>query len=68
MRPVDSLMSLANRFILNQDRRVVITQTPLESGDARDDRLLSFDRAIIQFRRLHLQLLEREVATLQSIV
>jgi phenylpropionate dioxygenase-like ring-hydroxylating dioxygenase large terminal subunit len=68
MRPVDSLMSLANRFILNQDRRVVITQTPLESGDAGDDRLLGFDRAIIQFRRLHLQLLEREAATLQSIV
>ena len=68
MRPVDSLMSLANRFILNQDRRVVVTQTPLESGAAREDRLMGFDRAIIQFRRLHQQLLEHEAVTLQSIV
>jgi len=68
MRPFDWLMSLANRFILNQDRRVVITQTPWESGDARDDRLMSMDRAIIQFRRLHSQLLEREEAPLKSIV
>ena len=59
VRAIDSLMSLANRFILNQDRRVVITQTPADSGDARDDRLMGFDRAIIQFRRLHAQLLER---------
>jgi phenylpropionate dioxygenase-like ring-hydroxylating dioxygenase large terminal subunit len=62
MRPFDSLMSWANRFILNQDRRVVITQTPLDSGDAHDDRLLGSDRAIIQFRRLHSQLLEQRPA------
>jgi hypothetical protein len=37
-------------------------------GNARDDRLMGFDRAIIQFRRLHSQLLEREAAPLQSIV
>jgi phenylpropionate dioxygenase-like ring-hydroxylating dioxygenase large terminal subunit len=67
MRPFDSLMSLANRFILNQDRRVVMTQTPAQSGDARDDRLMGIDRAIIQFRRLHSQLLERERAPLRSI-
>ncbi|HTY93641.1 MAG TPA: aromatic ring-hydroxylating dioxygenase subunit alpha [Steroidobacteraceae bacterium] len=57
-RPFDWLMSWANRFILNQDRRVVITQTPPDSADARDDRLLGMDRAIIQFRRLYAQLLE----------
>jgi phenylpropionate dioxygenase-like ring-hydroxylating dioxygenase large terminal subunit len=62
LRPLDSVMSVANRVILNQDRRVVVTQTPRDSSDAREDRLLSTDRGIIQFRRLHAQLLAGEAA------
>lgn len=58
MRPLDALMSVASRVILNQDRRVVVTQTPADSSDAREDRLVSTDRAIIQYRRLHAQLLQ----------
>jgi phenylpropionate dioxygenase-like ring-hydroxylating dioxygenase large terminal subunit len=45
-------IGLSNRFILDQDRRVVVTQTPLDSSQANDDRLIGADRAIIQFRRL----------------
>ena len=50
------LVGLSNRFILDQDRRVVVTQTPLDSSQANDDRLIGADRAIIQFRRLHAKL------------
>ena len=49
-------IGLSNRFILDQDRRVVVTQTPLDSSQANDDRLIGADRAIIQFRRLHAKL------------
>jgi phenylpropionate dioxygenase-like ring-hydroxylating dioxygenase large terminal subunit len=41
----------SNRFILAQDRRVVVTQTPQSSLDARDDHLLGADRAIIEYRK-----------------
>jgi phenylpropionate dioxygenase-like ring-hydroxylating dioxygenase large terminal subunit len=49
-------IGLSNRFILDQDRRVLVTQTPLDSSQANDDRLIGADRAIIQFRRLHAKL------------
>ena len=49
-------IGLSNRFILDQDRRVVVTQTPLDSSQALDDRHIGADRAIIQFRRLHAKL------------
>ena len=49
-RPFEAVMGLSNRYILNQDRRVVVTQTPANSGDA-DDRLIGPDRAIALFRR-----------------
>jgi phenylpropionate dioxygenase-like ring-hydroxylating dioxygenase large terminal subunit len=55
----ESVMGLANRFILHQDRRVVVTQTPRDSSDARQDRMIGADRAISQFRRLHAQLLKQ---------
>jgi len=55
--PFEWLMSVSNRFILGQDRRVVITQTPASSMDATDDRLISADRAINQFRKIHARLL-----------
>jgi hypothetical protein len=50
---------LSNRFILNQDKRVVVTQTPRESPAAGEDRLVEADRAIARFRALHASLLER---------
>lgn len=50
-RPLGWLMSLSNRFILNQDRRVVVTQVPVSSEDANDDRLVGADRAINEFRK-----------------
>ncbi len=50
-------IGLSNRYILDQDRRVVVTQTPLDSSMAADDRFIGADRAIIQYRRIHQQLL-----------
>jgi phenylpropionate dioxygenase-like ring-hydroxylating dioxygenase large terminal subunit len=50
-RPLGWLMSLSNRFILNQDRRVVVTQTPASSEHAGDDRIVAADRAIVEFRK-----------------
>ena len=52
------LISLSNRYILSQDYAVVITQTPADSSDAHGDQLISADRAIVQFRRVHARLLE----------
>ncbi|WP_293028116.1 aromatic ring-hydroxylating dioxygenase subunit alpha [Pandoraea sp.] len=52
-RPLEFIMGLSNRFILNQDRRVVVTQTPRDSAHAEQDRLIGADRAIIEFRRWH---------------
>lgn len=48
--PFEIAMHLSNRFILRQDRQVVVTQTPRDSAEA-DDRLLGADRAIARFRR-----------------
>ncbi len=53
------MMGISNRFILNQDKRVVLTQTPPNSCDARQDRLIGADNAIAHFRRLHTTLIER---------
>jgi phenylpropionate dioxygenase-like ring-hydroxylating dioxygenase large terminal subunit len=41
----------SNRFILGQDRRVVATQTPVNSLDSREDHLVGADRAIIEYRK-----------------
>jgi phenylpropionate dioxygenase-like ring-hydroxylating dioxygenase large terminal subunit len=49
--PLGWLMSRSNRFILNQDRRVVVTQTPASSQDAVEDRLVGADRAINEYRK-----------------
>ena len=45
-RPFGWLISLSNRYILGQDHRVVVTQTPAASPDATQDRLVGADRAI----------------------
>lgn len=63
-RPLGWLISLSNRYILGQDRRVVITQTPRDSGEARNDQLIGADRAIAQFRRFHSLLLQRSTSAL----
>ncbi|WP_294540450.1 aromatic ring-hydroxylating dioxygenase subunit alpha [uncultured Rhodoblastus sp.] len=57
-KPFEALMGLSNRFILNQDKRVVVTQTPRESPPPGEDRLIEADRAIARFRTLHASLLE----------
>lgn len=57
---------LGNRLVLSQDRRVVVTQTPADSADARTDRPIAADRAIIEFRRLHARLLARADATMHD--
>lgn len=62
----ETLIGLGNRFILNQDRRVVVTQTPRDSSDARQDRLIGADRAVSQFRRLHARLLGRNKPTAEE--
>lgn len=49
--PFEWLMAMSNRFILAQDRRVVVTQTPPVSLDATEDRPVAADRAIVQYRR-----------------
>jgi phenylpropionate dioxygenase-like ring-hydroxylating dioxygenase large terminal subunit len=41
----------SNRLVLGQDRRVVVTQTPVSSIDARNDHLVGADRAIIEYRK-----------------
>ncbi len=51
VKPAHWLTSLSNRFILNQDRRVVVTQPAGSSLDG-GDHLLGTDRAIIAYRQL----------------
>jgi phenylpropionate dioxygenase-like ring-hydroxylating dioxygenase large terminal subunit len=48
--PFELLMNLSNRFILRQDRRVVLTQTPASSLDAEDGHIAA-DRAIVLYRK-----------------
>lgn len=57
--PFETVMRLSSRHILNQDRAIVVTQTPRDSMQASEDRLVGADRAIAQFRRLHAQLLRK---------
>jgi phenylpropionate dioxygenase-like ring-hydroxylating dioxygenase large terminal subunit len=47
-----------NRFILNQDRRVVVTQEPKMSQLRMDERLIQGDRPIIFYRRRRQELKE----------
>jgi phenylpropionate dioxygenase-like ring-hydroxylating dioxygenase large terminal subunit len=59
-KPFEVFMGLSNRWILNQDRRVVVTQTPASSLHAHEDTLIAADRAISLFRSLHARLLESD--------
>jgi hypothetical protein len=62
------LMGLSNRFILNQDKRVVLTQTPCDSSDSHQDRLIRSDRAVSQFRQLHARLMEEASSCQQKTI
>jgi phenylpropionate dioxygenase-like ring-hydroxylating dioxygenase large terminal subunit len=54
------LMNLSNRIILNQDKTVVLAQTPCNSSDAILDTFIGADFAIIQFRRIYADLLQEK--------
>jgi hypothetical protein len=58
-RLFEVMMAIRNRFILGQDKKVVVTQTPADSSSAREDRLIGADRAIVKFRRQLAILLKR---------
>jgi phenylpropionate dioxygenase-like ring-hydroxylating dioxygenase large terminal subunit len=55
------VMAVSNYIIINQDKRVILAQTPLDSSDARQDRLVGADRAISQFRRIHARMLNMNI-------
>lgn len=57
-RPFSWLLRASNRYVLRQDRAVVVTQTPASSVGVTGDRFISADRAIVQYRRMHARLLD----------
>ena len=48
---IGAVMNTANRFVLSQDRRVVLTQPPESTASTRDEKLVQADIPIGQFRR-----------------
>ncbi len=46
------IFNRSNAIILNEDRRVVVSQRPLDSSEAANEKLFPSDRAIDHFRRL----------------
>ncbi len=61
-KPFEMLMGISNRFILEQDRKVVVTQTPADSSAAGDDRPIGADRAIVKFRQQLARLINNDDA------
>jgi phenylpropionate dioxygenase-like ring-hydroxylating dioxygenase large terminal subunit len=61
------LVTISNRIIIHQDKRVILAQTPLKSSDADHDRLIGADRAISHFRRIHKRMLNRNSADVDEI-
>ncbi|MEY2853125.1 MAG: hypothetical protein RL030_257, partial [Pseudomonadota bacterium] len=57
--PFERLMGLSSRYILGQDKCVVITQTPASSLDATEDRHIAADRAIVLYRKWHARAVHR---------
>lgn len=53
---ISKALSFSNRLILNQDKRVVCEQRPINTAEAEQEHLIGADRAIAQFRRLVRQL------------
>ena len=54
---VNSLSSISNRYILHQDRRVVLTQVPKKSELRMGENLIQGDAPIIEFRKRRAALL-----------
>lgn len=54
---ISRAMSFSNQIILNQDKRVVCEQRPINTAEADHEHLIGADRAVAQFRRMikHLQ-------------
>ncbi len=52
---IDTIMSLQSKYILNQDRAVVLSQHPLSSIDAKHELLYPSDTAIKMFRNRWLE-------------
>lgn len=46
------IFNWSNAVILNEDRRVVLSQRPLDTSDAANEKLFPSDGAIVHFRRL----------------
>lgn len=57
---IHSLSNLANKVILHQDRRVVITQLPKKSGLLIGENLVQGDLPIIEYRKKREELKNRE--------
>ena len=55
---VNWMSALGSRVILRQDKRVVVTQTPVKSWYGMPERLISADRPIIEYRRHRKTLIE----------
>lgn len=53
---VNRLSNISNRYILHQDRRVVLTQVPKKSELKMDENLIQGDAPIIEFRKKRAQL------------
>ncbi|MBX9693855.1 MAG: aromatic ring-hydroxylating dioxygenase subunit alpha [Cyanobacteria bacterium] len=49
------MFNWSNAIILNEDRRVVLSQRPMDSSEAASEKLFPSDRAIDHFRRLWLE-------------
>lgn len=56
----EKMIGVSNRLILNQDRRVVITQRPYNTLTAGHEKLIGADRAIAQYRRWQTHLIKGE--------
>jgi phenylpropionate dioxygenase-like ring-hydroxylating dioxygenase large terminal subunit len=54
------LINLSSIVILNQDKRVVITQTPKASGLNIGEKLIPADRPIIEYRKIREKLQQKE--------
>jgi len=55
----NSLGNVLNRIILNQDKRVVITQLPKKTSFKMDERLIMGDKPIIEYRKYRQELIDR---------
>jgi len=56
---VADLINLSSIVILNQDKRVVITQRPLKSGLKIGEKLIPADKPIIEYRTIRQKLQEQ---------